>query len=303
MLTADVVRYLALRRAVGFQLNNDARTLKRFANYADAKSESHVKRTTVRDWLLQEKSAVMRWQRLHHLRGFALAMHAEDPRHEVPPSGMFGRPTSRHPVRIFSREEVLKLLDATAMPGINRFHQTLYETLFGLLAVTGMRANEALRLMLEDVTEDGLVIRNTKFRKNRLLPLHETTWRALKHYLACRTKQRPRCSNLFVNLSGGPLRYVAVERFYLKAARHAGLRGLPGTRGLHLHSLRHGFAVRSLESCDGTDIGAVQNHMVALSTYLGHSKFAHTQLYLHATPILAKQIADVGEAFFMNGNK
>ena len=58
-----------------------------------------------------------------------------------------------------------------------------YSTLFELLAVTGMRIAEARALHLDDITPDGLVVRETKFHKQRLLPLHASTEQALEKYL------------------------------------------------------------------------------------------------------------------------
>lgn len=303
MLTADVARYIALKRAVGFQFHKQEKALQCFADYAEARGENYVKRTTALDWIRRTKSPVMRRQRLSHLRGFALAMQAEDSRHEVPPTGVFGPPISRPPLQIFSRNDIVRLLDAAATAEIRGFQGIVWETLFGLLAAAGLRVSEVLALKLQDITEDGLIIHNTKFRKSRLVPLHESTRRALHGYLVHRMKQRSQCSNLFVNISGRPFTPGAARKTFLKLARQAGLRGPPGTRGLHIHSLRHAFAVRSLESCYGADMATVQNHMAALSTYLGHTKFANTQWYLHATPILMKQIAEAGEAFFLDGQK
>ena len=128
----------------------------------------------------------------------------------------------------------------------------MYATLFGLLAATGLRISEALAMRLEDVTEDGLIIRQTKFHKSRLVPVHPTTQQALNIYRNVRGANSVRCS-LFVSLWGKRLAYVTVDAIFLRLARSIGLRGEPGQRGARMHDLRHTFAVRSLEQCGHDD--------------------------------------------------
>jgi integrase len=171
----------------------------------------------------------------------------------------------------------------------------MYSTLFGLLAATGMRISEALALRLEDITADGLIIRQTKFQKSRLLPLHETTRRALDKYLSARARLGTLDGALLVSTTGKALSYNTVMAVFLRLARSIGLRGGPGRPGPRIHDLRHTFAVRSLEQCRH-DREAVARHIVALSTYLGHAHVTDTYWYLHATPIMMGQIAEAGEA-------
>ncbi|MGV7219060.1 tyrosine-type recombinase/integrase [Bradyrhizobium sp. UFLA05-112] len=79
-----------------------------------------------------------------------------------------------------------------------------YATMFGLIAATGMRVSEALTIRLPDVTDDGLIIAQTKFKKSRLLPLHLTTRRALDGYLAARLKASSQSDSLFISHLGMP---------------------------------------------------------------------------------------------------
>ena len=54
--------------------------------------------------------------------------------------------------------------------------------------------------------------------------------------------------------------------------------------------------MRALETCpDGRD--RITQHMLALSTYLGHAKVADTYWYLTATPELMRDIAERSETF------
>jgi integrase len=128
----------------------------------------------------------------------------------------------------------------------------MYSILFGLLAATGMRISEALALRLEDVTADGLIIRQAKFQKSRLLPLHDTTRRALDEYLSIRVRLGTLDGALLVSTTGKAPSYHTVVAVFLRLARSIGLRGAAGHPGPRIHDLRHTFAVRSLENahCD-----------------------------------------------------
>jgi integrase len=151
-----------------------------------------------------------------------------------------------------------------------------------------------LTLHIDDVTADGLVIRETKFQKSRLLPLHETVRRELDKYMTAR-RGGLGDSVLFVSGAGRPLPYNSVRYVFLTLLDRTGLRGTHAGRDPRIHDLRHTFAVRSLEQC-GHDRMAIARHIVALSTYLGHAHVTDTYWYLQATPVLMGQIAEAGEA-------
>ena len=157
--------------------------------------------------------------------------------------------------------------------------------------------SEAVALHTGDLTADGLVIRETKFRKSRLVPIDPSTRKALAKYLALRRQIGGADPHLFVLSTGEPPDPSTVSRAFIRLARQLGLRGGQGTRGPRLHDLRHSFAVRSLEQCP-KDRNAIDRHMLALGTYLG---LADTYWYLEATPVLMKQIAHETEVFWAGG--
>lgn len=300
MLSADVARYVALHRSLGFRFRIQEGLLTLYARFAEARGDTVVRMATVLGWAGGAPSPAQRRNRLLTVRRFALAMRAEDPRHEVPPADAFGRPVKeRHLPHIYASEEVVALLRAAAgLAPAGGLRPIVYVTLFGLLAATGLRISEALALRLEDITDDGLVVRETKFRKSRLVPLHESTYQALARYLVARKQHRMAGPYVFA-ASGGPLPYDTAAGTFRHLARAIGLRAAaPGTGGPRIHDLRHTFAVRSLTVCASADGSAVARHMVALSTYLGHGHVTDTQWYLHATPTLMAQIAGAGEALF-----
>jgi integrase len=139
------------------------------------------------------------------------------------------------------------------------------------------------------------LIRATKFKKDRLVPLHVSTRVALERYLVVRSKMASVDQSLFLSPAGTVPKYPTVITVFLNLVRRLGLRGAPGQPGPRLHDLRHVFAVRSLEHCRA-DRPSIARHIVGLSTYLGHTHVSDTYWYLQATPALMRQIADAGEA-------
>lgn len=296
MLIDETDRYVARHRALGYKFRIQSGLLHSFAKFAVARGDEVVRTQSVLAWARQAPSPAQRRNRLLTVRRFALAMHAEDERYQVPAAESLGRESfKRCTPHIYTTEQIAALLKAAAhLRPVGSIRPATYTTLFGLLAATGMRSCEALALTLKDVTEEGLVVRETKFRKSRLVPLHATARSALNQYLGQRLRLGSSDPAVFLSLKGRALHYSTVETNFLSVARTIGLRAAPGQPGPRLHDLRHTFAVRSLEQCGATP-EAIKRHMVALSTYLGHAHVSDTYWYLQATPLLMAQIAAAGE--------
>ena len=297
MLSQDLTRYVDLHRSLGFKFRIQHSLLSNFVAFAEAQGDELVRVDRALAWAAQAPSPPQRRNRLLTLRRFALAIQAEDARHEVPAADALGRRRfERRTPHIYRPGEIARLMQAAArLRPARSIRPLMYSTLFGLLAATGMRISEALALRLEDITADGLIIRQTKFQKSRLLPLHETTQRALDEYLSARLRLGTGDGALLVSTTGKSPCYNTVMAVFLRLARSIGLRGEPGQPGPRIHDLRHTFAVRSLEQCRH-DRETVARHVVALSTYLGYAHLTDTCWYLHATPILMGQIVEAGEA-------
>lgn len=302
MLSQDLARYVDLQRSLGFKFRIQHILLKGFVEFAEKRGDRFVTSACVLAWAARAPSPEQRRNRLLTVRRFALAVHAEDGRHEVPAVDALGHAVvRRRPPYIYTPDEIAKLIRAAAaLRPAGSMRPLTYATLLGLLVATGMRISEALALQLDDVTVDGLLIRETKFQKSRLLPLHPTTQRALGSYLAARAKLAFMDGAFFVSGSGRPLSYNTVKEVFLQLRKSAGLDGVSSPRKPRIHDLRHTFAVRSLEQCRH-DRDAVARHAVALSTYLGHAHVTDTFWYLQATPILMERIARDGEAFLIGG--
>ena len=291
MLTRAVDDYLAVRRAAGFALTVDAGLLRHFARFAGERAETHVRRQTAMEWAAQAQSPAQRERRLGMVRRLAVYLRAEDPVHERVPRHVFAHRRTRPLPYLLSDRELQQLLAATAhLRPRGSLRPLTYYTLFGLLAATGLRISEALHLALDDIDPDGLVIRQTKFRKSRRVPMHETTAVALDHYVAQRRAVAGADAHVFVAATGQPLTYPMVNKTFHFLLRFVELDATLGQR-TRIHDLRHRFAVRTLERA-ASDRNHVAQHMLALSTYLGHTHVADTYWYLHATPHLMRHIAD-----------
>jgi integrase/recombinase XerD len=301
MLAAAVAGYLAIRRAAGFACRSEGLLLQSFARFAATRAESYVRAPIAIEWAGLARSVPQRARRLGMVRRMARYLQAEDARHQTPPAA-FGAETRRRPVPyILSQEQIRRLVVAASRSGYRTLRRETYSTLFALLASTGLRVSEAIRLRLDDISPDGLVIRCSKFRKSRLVPLHDTARAGLQRYLQRRCQYAPaETTHVFVSLRRKPLLVHDVEVAFRTAARASGLADQAGRARPTPHSLRHTFAVRALQACpDGRD--AITKHMLALSTYLGHAKVADTYWYLEAVPELMTDIADRCERFVMGG--
>jgi integrase/recombinase XerD len=283
-MIAAVEAYLELRRAAGYSMRDADRILRSFGRFAHARRDRFVKVATIQAWAKRARSPERREALVRKAALLARHLHAEDPRHEIPSYRVFAAdPFQRPEPFIFTHAQVVALMAAARR---HPSHGAAYATLIGLLAATGLRISEALSLRVDDLTRDGLIVRETKCHKSRLVPLHPTVERELVAFLGRR--RRVRCDRVFVGVKGGPLLYERFKLWYRRFLAAIGLdyKQVPRPR---LHCLRHTFAVRALEASDST---TVAEHQLALATYLGHATVASTYWYLEATPPLLKSIAE-----------
>lgn len=300
MLTDDITYYVDLHRELGFKFRLQECLLRHFARFAEPRGDEVVYSSTALAWAREAPSAEQRRERLALVRRFARRMQVEDERYEIPPARVFGRLTRRRRLpHIYTPDEIRRLLEAASRLGpIGTDRAEIHVTLFALLASTGLRISEALTLQLDDVTDEGLVVRNTKFRKSRLVPLHPTARNRLERYCALRIRRCVSDRSLFLSLWDTAISYSRANAVFLQLARSVGLRGEPGTPGPCIHDLRHTFAVRALEAADG-DGEDIATHILALSTYLGHAHPSDTYWYLQATPKLMAGISKKAERVFI----
>lgn len=270
MLADAVQSYLSVRRAAGYRLKEVGLHLRSFAAYSDARGQPYISAEIAIEWARQSPSVFQRARRLADVRRWALYLHAEDARHEIPPQVFGSERRPRPSPYILSAEQISRIVELASQSGYRTLRRQTYSTLFALLACTGLRVSEAIRLRYDDITPDGLVIRTTKFRKSRLVPLHETARAGLERYLKQRRPYAPFDEHVFISLRRKPLRLSDVEQAFGTVAEKMGLPRGQGRRRPTPHSLRHTFAVRALQNCpDSRD--HITQHMLMLSTYMGHS--------------------------------
>lgn len=292
-----VQHYVALKRTVGYSFVDQEQCLRSFVTFAEAAGDDFVTTNRIVEWAATASTTLSSRQWFSRARAFAVAAHAEDDRNEVPPRDVFGKERKKRPApHIMTAKQIRKIMVAALkLPPPASITPYTYHHLIGLIASTGLRCSEAVNLLLTDLTADGLLIRETKFRKTRLVPIDASTRRALNSYLTLRRRIGGPNDHLFVISTGAPPNGASLCRAFIKLARLTGVRAPKGARGPRLHDLRHSFAVRSLEQCRGSRRD-IQKHMQALSTYLGHACISDTYWYLEATPVLFRQIAESAEA-------
>jgi len=305
----QVNEYLWLRRSLGFQMQSQGEMLLQFAGHLDGTGHRGPLTTeTALRWAnLPHLSRSTRAKRLSAVRCFARYLTARDGQTEVPSRHLVPKVCFRQRPHLFSSCELEQLLAATERlrPSFP-LKRLVYRTLFGLLACTGLRVSEALKLNAEhvDLQRGILWIKQTKFKKSRLVPLHPTSTKALCRYAQARYGQLEVRDNspFFVNKRGNRLTYCAV-RWNFEMLRDI----LGWTQGNgdwprpRIHDLRHTFACQRLLCWyrQGQDV----HHLItALSTYLGHGKVSDTYWYLTSTPELLA-IAGVRFEQFSNTGK
>jgi integrase/recombinase XerD len=289
-LTKHVRDYLALRRALGFKLVGEGQLLAEFVAFAEDARQSTVTTKLALEWAKLPTSGSQNYlsRRLRAVRTFARYLHALDPTAEVPPLELLPASKYRPTPYLYREEEILALMAAAG--GLRPpLRAATFQTLIGLLACTGLRIGEAIRLDRESFDPLGgvLTVRDSKFGKSRQVLLHESTVRALACYGERRDRlyPHPKDSSFFITTRGGRLTYPTIHKPFRALIDQAGIKHPSPSRRVRIHDLRHSFAVKTLLGWyrDGGDVAA---RLPLLSTYLGHVDPAATYWYLSAVPEL-----------------
>jgi integrase/recombinase XerD len=287
--------YLAIRRALGFQLVNQGRLLMEFVDYLEHAETTRLTTTMAVAWARQPAQADPSWwgQRLSVVRGFAQHLHAIDPTCEVPAADILPARFSRAVPRLYSHSDITQLMQA-ASALVPPLRAATYTTVIGLLATTGMRIGEVIRLDRDDVDWAAhlLVVHVGKNGKSCEVPLHPSTIDALQTYARQRDQlcPHPVPVSFFVSARGDRLFYRSVCSTFRRLVREAGIEAAT-RRPPRLHDLRHSFIVATLLDWyrSGVDVEVL---MPRLSTYVGHAKPSATYWYLEAAPELLALAAD-----------
>lgn len=292
--------YIAIRRGLGFQFRLPATCLGNFVAFLQGEGASFITTELALQWATQpEEAQPSTWVwRLGMVRRFAKWHHAVDPRTEVPPESILCHRYQRKTPHIYSDEEMTCLLrQAEQLPSSNGLRAHTYTTLFGLLAVSGMRTNEALGLDRQDVDlhQGILTIRRTKFGKSRHVPVHSSAVLALRKYADNRDRilPTPRTPAFFISERGTRITDCMARYTFAKISQQLGLRpkAIGHGRGPRLLDMRHRFAARTLINWYRAGLD-VERELPKLATYLGHVHINETYWYLEAVPELLQLATD-----------
>lgn len=303
-------RYLSVRRSLGYDLRTDERILRRFVRFADQEGASRIDTALFLRWDagLPDVGTSTRSARFGKVRLFVQWLSGIDSAHEVPPRGLLPDRSGRQRPYIYSEGEIASIIAAAkALPSIYGLRGLTCSTLFGLIAVAGLRISEALALDDDDLDAgDGVLrVRRGKLGRERLLPLDPTVVAQLVAYAAERDRLLGRAAPaFFVTEKGTRLTDCCARYNFARACQQIGLRAdqqyCRHGRGPRIHDLRHTFAVRTM--IDWYRAGKdPAREMIRLTTYLGHTDPSNTFWYLEAVPELldlamARATASDGEA-------
>jgi integrase/recombinase XerD len=288
--------YLTVRRALGFKLVGEGQLLAEFVACAEAAGQRTITTRFAIEWARRPASGSSNYlsRRLRAVRGFARYLHALDPACEIPPLELLPASKHRPTPYLYRDEEIIALMTAAA--GLRpALRAATFQTLIGLLACTGLRIGEAIRLDRYDFdsTHRLLTVRDSKFGKSREVLLHDSTVQALVSYGEIRERlcPHPETLSLFVTTRGTRPVHPTIHHPFRALLDQAGVSHPSPPRNVRIHDLRHSFAVKTLLGWY-RDGGDVASRMPLLSTYLGHVDPAATFWYLSAAPELLALAAE-----------
>lgn len=333
MLSDCLEGFLALKRTMAEtrpnydhlrrqQVNHNERLLRSFfAFWEDHGCPWPIRATFTLDWVTLQANRQHPYRdlrRLYVVRAFLKQVRVFEPETEIP-ENIFRTRFSRRTPHLFSDKDVEKLMEtALQHPYRNSLLPLTLYTLIGLLASTGLRIGEAIRLKIQDAkltaNPPHLLINETKFGKSRYVVLHPSTAQHLREYLIQRARAfqgllpstvehlrkylvqratafRGRSTDaFFINNFGRSLEYTSLHACFRKLLKGAGIQSNPGQRAPSIHSFRHSFAVKRLTQWH-RDQRHVQELLPHLAVYLGHTGPENTYWYVTATPELLETAA------------
>ena len=310
-LQSQVEKFLDERRRLGFSGRDAGYDLRSFAHHVRATGHrGPLKVEIMTEWARRDShgsSDPHTWaRRLKKLRTFLRWLQQFEPRTEVPDDAIFGRLPERQAPHIYSEQDVVDLLAAARRlgpaPGLRG---AVFETLFGLIASTGLRIGEALSLRNLDVDLKAgmLSVHQTKFGKSRQVPMHPSTVDALRRYRRARDRTGESAAEdapFFIGTRGRrrglPLSDRQVHRVFGELRQQLGWRNRGTHHAPRIHDLRHTFVVRRILEWHAAGVD-IDQAMLSLSTYVGHAMVTNTYWYLSAVPELMALAAGRFESF------
>lgn len=307
-IPAQVEEYLAARRAMGFEMRGEGYQLRAFARFVAEQGEAGaLTMELLLRWVqgAATPGPVTAARRVEVLRPFLKHYRQFDPICPVIPLGHCGPGHRRLSPHIYTEAEVTALLAAARELKPDGLRPLTYVTLFGLLAATGLRLSEALGLERTDLNLEApsLKVRQTKFKKSRLVPIHVSTAKALVDYQQATrlVSRQPGIETVFLTAEGRPLPKRTVNNTFERLRRRLDW----AARGSHphprIHDLRHTFICQAL--LRGQQENQIDRVADAISTYVGHAKVSDTYWYISATPALMSEASQRFSRFHSGGGQ
>lgn len=307
-VTARVEEFIALRRGLGYRSPTQECALRAFGRHLDQEGhQGPIPLESSLNWATSTASVdpCNPARRLAVVRGFLRHLAARDGATEVPDAGLLGSTGHRKPPHIYSEAEIGDLLAAAArLTPVDGLRPHCYVTLFGLLAVTGLRISEALALACGDVDLDGavLTVRAGKRGRTRLVPLHPTAVPPLAEYAAHRRGRYGvpgKDAAFFRTDRSEQIEYTTAHHAFSVLRRQLGWTAAGRTRAPRIHDLRHTMVVRRIQTWHSEGVN-VDAKLAVLATYLGHVDTRDLYWYLSAVPELMGIVSARFEAFAAN---
>lgn len=306
LISQQVEEYILYKRSLGYLIKIESAELRRFAVYTISIGHNSSLSSTIAIQWASLKPTYSRWymsRRLETIRTFAKYICVFDSKAQIPPKGMFGKCHGKTTPYIYTKKEICILMKfALKLYSQDGLRCITISTAIGLLWVTGMRPSEVCNLMDNDIDlEKGLItVRETKFAKSRMLPLHKTTILNLNKYISNRNKLKNDFSNqhFFLTTRSQKLKLCSLE-YAFKVIRINLLLDTKvwSRRPPRLYDIRHSFASNTILKWLKNDVN-VNNKIIYLSTYLGHVKVADTYWYLNGTQELLQYVTRNFEKYF-----
>ena len=298
-----IANFIELKRRLGYQFKSQATTLLRFDRYlcqmdyhGPLTEELALNFATSNPQVLRNE-CVKKYQLVRQFSDYLSVFIPDTPLLRL---NTLKQITGHALAHIYSDEEMTRLMNgARRVSRVNPLRNVTLPTIVGLTASTGLRISEVVKLDRADVDlETGvLTIRCSKFQKDRLVPVHQTTLKVLRDYVPLRDARFPRPATpaFFISMWGGRFSTNAVSEAFRNLACSVGLQKAIGSVP-RFHDLRHTFAVRRLVAWyrEGKDVQAM---LPLLATYMGHVHYRETAYYLTATAELLGLAAEKYDAF------
>ena len=231
-------------------------------------------------------------RRFEPIAGLARYVNAFDQKSETMPKLPYGNPHKRVTPHIYTLNETLLLMSkCKSLYSPDGIRALTMQTVIGLLWATGLRTSELVKLTKDDINldENLIMVRKSKFNKDRIIPIAEDVSWHLRYYRAQVSRisdETNRRAEFFLSTGGRSTNLRALEYAFQKIRDEVDVSD-SGYDHARLYDFRHTFATRTIKRWyeQGEDVNA---KLYLLATYMGHAHPDETYWYLSSTPELMR---------------